>query len=128
MRRTLIVPGLAALLALFTVAPTAANHRAGATYRGSAASGGSVSFKVSANGRNITRISLRNVRTDCGTTSSTTTGRIRIRNHRFNYNSGSLDFNGSFSPGNRARGRLSTTIFGIPSCTSSKVRWNARVR
>lgn len=111
---------------LAVLAPAQASHSVPATYSGSVASGGSVSFRIAASGK-ITRFTMTRVATQCGTISSTTTGRIAIVNHRFSSTGGPLKFKGSFPARNKATGTISHST-PYPSCTSPAVRWNATKR
>lgn len=75
--------GLAAgLLMLAAAAPAAANQVPGATYTGTAATGGTVSFDVSAQGGSITRFAWSDVPTGCGTLSGARR-RLSIIDHSF---------------------------------------------
>ena len=85
--------GLAAgILMLAGAAPAAANQVPGATYTGPAATGGTVSFEVSAQGGSITRLAWRNVATGCGTLSGGFKPRVPIVDHSF------VAFRGAFRP------------------------------
>lgn len=126
MRPSFLILGALILGALALLAPAEGRHSVPATYKGPVTSGGSVTLKIAATGR-ITRIVLTKVATDCGTISSTTTGKIAIVNHAFKYSGGGLTFKGSFPAANKARGTLSYRT-PYPTCASPAVRWSATRR
>jgi hypothetical protein len=91
-----------------TAAPAHANHIPGATYTGSAATGGTLELVVSADGQAVTRFSAANVPTDCGAVSVTVTGSMPIADHAFSR--GPADgaaFSGSFGATQQVTGTLS---------------------
>ncbi|MGH2824658.1 MAG: hypothetical protein ACRDLY_16905 [Thermoleophilaceae bacterium] len=118
--------GLAAgILMLAAAAPAAANQVPGATYTGTAATGGTVSFDVSAQGGSITRFTWRDVPTGCGTLSG---GRHRLPIIDHSFTSFRQPFTpsvaGTFPAGQQATGTLSPGAgkFG-PGC--APVGWTA---
>lgn len=120
-RIAMLLPVLAALAAT----PARADQIAGATYDGTAASGGTVSFDVSADGNAITRFAVTDVPTTCGTITATTTGTVPIVDHAFSYTPAmNLRFSGSFPGAQQAQGTLSLKSV-YPSCTSADVAWTA---
>lgn len=122
-----------AALAAGIVAPgvaTAANYSHPATYSGTAASGGTVEFDVSADGGAVTRFAVNEVTTTCGTVSGTSTGSFPIVNDAFAGGSTTgtgTRFEGSFPAPQQAQGTLVLRISVFPiSCTSEKVSWAAQ--
>jgi large repetitive protein len=107
----------------------AANYSHPATYSGTAASGGTVEFDVSADGSAVTRFATNEVTTTCGTVSSTSTGTFPIVNESFSRTTSGTgtSFEGSFPALQQAQGTLTLRISVFPiSCTSEKVSWTAR--
>jgi hypothetical protein len=93
---------------VIAAAPAHANHIPGATYTGSAASGGTVELVVSAGGAAVTRFAAADVPTDCGVVSVTVTGTMPIMDHAFSR--GPADgaaFSGSFGATQQVTGTLS---------------------
>jgi hypothetical protein len=128
---------LAALLATALIATWAAlaspaaatNHSYPATYSGTAATGGTVEFDVSADGINVTRFAVVGVPTTCGTITATASGAFPILANSFSNGSPTatgLRFSGSFPAAQQAQGGLSIRLVGFPSCTSADVSWTAR--
>jgi hypothetical protein len=124
--------GLLGILVL-AVAPGlagAANYSHPATYTGTAATGGTVEFDVSADGTAVTRFAVKEVVTTCGTVSSTSTGSFPIANDAFSGGSTTgtgTRFEGSFPAVQQAQGTLSFHISVFPiTCTSENVSWSAR--
>jgi hypothetical protein len=103
-------------------APAHANHIPGATYRGTAANGGTVEFDVSADGAAVTRLVATDVRSSCGATvSKTFTGSLPIVNHAFSSDPADLiRFEGSFPATGQASGAL---VDGL--CPNPAVSWAA---
>jgi hypothetical protein len=95
-------PWLVAGVLALAAAPAHANHIPGATYTGTAATGGSVSFDVSALGGAVTRFAWSDVPTDCGVSSGNVRGSLPIVDHAF--------WHGQFRPpsGPGFRGSLPT--------------------
>lgn len=116
---------LTAAACAFCAAPAAANHSYPATYTGTVATGGSVSFDVSVDGTAITRIQLTDVPTECGTITTTVTGAVPIVNHAFDKATDPVRFAGSFPADQAAQGTFRYRQF-FPSCTSSTIAWTAR--
>jgi hypothetical protein len=103
-------------------APAHASHIPGATYRGTAASGGTVELDVSADGAAVTRLGVTDVRSSCGVAVSMTfTGSLPIVNHAFSSDPADLiRFEGSFPAPGQASGAL------LPfSCPNPAVSWVA---
>jgi hypothetical protein len=114
--------------ALSPVAGAANNFSYPATYSGTAATGGTVEFDVSADGINVTRFAVSEVPTTCGTISATASGAFPIIANSFSNGSPSatgLRFSGSFPSAQQAQGGLSLRL-AFPSCTSDDVSWTAR--
>ena len=98
--------------------PAHANHIPGATYTGTTAMGGTVSFDVSTQGGSVRRFAWSGVPTDCGASMGTTTGSfvgsIPILSdpgsgHAFSQAPGRrVVFDGSFPASRQASGRLGT--------------------
>lgn len=105
---------LVASVLTLAAAPARANHIPGATYTGTAATGGTVSFDVSALGGAITRFAWNGVPTDCGTSKGNFTRSRPIMEHAFvgGGGLGRLGFSGSFPANQQATGTLSTGGFG----------------
>jgi hypothetical protein len=98
-----------------------------ATYSGTATSGGTVQFDISADGTAVTRFEVNEVATSCGTVSGTTTGSIPIAGDAFSFgtSSSTLRFGGSFPAPQQAQGTLAVH-YGFPlNCTSDEVAWTA---
>jgi hypothetical protein len=106
----------------FATASAHANHIPGATYRGAAATGGTVEFDVSADGSAVTRFVAADVPSNCGgTISKSFTGSLPIVSHAFSSDpADSIRFEGSFPASGRAAGRLLQT-----SCPNPAVSWTA---
>jgi hypothetical protein len=103
------VSGLAAgILMLAAPAPAAANQIPGATYTGTAATGGAISFDVSAQGGSITSFAWRDVPTGCGTLSGVR-HRLPIIDHSFAsfIRPFTLSIAGTFPVSQKATGTLS---------------------
>jgi hypothetical protein len=103
-------------------APAHASHIPGATYRGTAATGGTVELDVSADGAAVTRLGVTDVRSSCGVAVSMTfTGSVPIVNHAFSSDPADLiRFEGSFPAPGQASGAL------LPfSCPNPAVSWVA---
>jgi hypothetical protein len=99
---------VAAVLTL-AAAPAHATHIPGATYTGTAATGGTVSFDVSALGGAVTRFAWSDVPTDCGTSTGNFTGSIPIIGHVFSQAPGRrVLFSGAFPASQQATGTLGT--------------------
>jgi hypothetical protein len=118
--------GLAAgILMLAAAAPAAANHVPAATYTGTTATGGTISFDVSAQGGSITRFAWRDVPTGCGTLSGGKQ-RMPIIDHSFASFSRAFtpSIAGTFPVSQQATGTLSSGggKFGGAGCA---VRWTA---
>jgi hypothetical protein len=107
---------------LVASAPAHANHIPGATYRGTAATGGTVEFDVSADGAAVTRLVATEVRSNCGGTfSKGLSGSIPIVNHAFSSDpADSIRFEGAFAAPAQASGAL---LQG--SCPNPAVSWAA---
>lgn len=111
---------------MFAAAPAQATHIPGATYTGTAATGGTVSFDVSALGGAVTRFAWSGVPTDCGTSTGNFKGSIPIIAHAFS-GGRRVVFSGGFPADQQATGTLATGGWGFPSggrCTFS-VAWTA---
>jgi hypothetical protein len=118
---------LAGALAL-PAAPAHAGHVAGATYSGTAATGGTVQVEVSPDGGSVTRFEASDVPTDCGTVGVSVNASIPIVNHAFSWQStDGWGFSGSFDAGQQARGTLWESAGADPDddCAYS-VGWNAK--
>jgi hypothetical protein len=103
-------------------APAHASHIPGATYRGTAASGGTVELDVSADGAAVTRLGVTDVRSSCGVAVSMTfTGSLPIVNHAFSSDPADLiRFEGSFPAPGQASGALFPAL-----CPTPAVSWAA---
>lgn len=97
-------------LMLAAAAPAAANQVPGATYIGTAATGGTVSLDVSAQGGLITRIAWTDVPTGCGTLSGSK-HRLPIIDHSFVSfrRPFTSSISGTFPASQQAKGTLSPT-------------------
>lgn len=117
------------ILLLGVLAPAAigANVIFPATYRGPAATGGTVEFVVAADGSSVSRFSAALVPTTCGTVSATETGSFSISKDVFSssQNAPGLRFSGAFTAPQQAQGSLSYRISGKDSCTSASIAWTA---
>jgi hypothetical protein len=111
---------LAAPLAT-AAAPAQANHVPGATYSGSAATGGTVELVASADGTAVSRFAASNVPTDCGVVSVAVTGSLPIVDHAFSRTpTEGAAFSGSFGAPQQVTGTLSEAA----ECSYS-VPWTA---
>jgi hypothetical protein len=128
------VLGLASvmLVVLAVAAPARANHIAGATYTGTHAQGGTVSFTVTPDGSGISSFSVGGpVQGDtCSFPSGSSTNYVQplpIVNHAFSDTTPPLTESGSFPGSQSASGtfRIKTQVFGAPSCDTGEVTWNA---
>ena len=108
---------------LLAASPARANHIAGATYMGTAATGGTVEFDVSADGASVTRFELTNVQTSCGVANGSVTN-IPITAHTFSRETGTPRVSGSFPTVQQAQGTL-TAHNAFPTCDSDPVEWTA---
>lgn len=129
-RRVAVLGGLVAL-ALLTFAPSAvAFHIPGATYDGTHAGGGTVSFTLTADGSGISNFTIGgpvqgNICTFSGS-SITFVQPLPIVNHAFDSSSGTTAVNGSFGAVQQASGSFRIKTFGPFSCDSGTVTWTAR--
>lgn len=116
--------GLCAVVGMlsFATASARADHVPGATYRGVAATGGTVEFDVSADGSAVTRFVAADVPSNCGgTISKGSTGSVPIVGHAFSSDpADSIRFEGSFPAKGQAAGSL---LQG--SCPNPLVSWTA---
>jgi hypothetical protein len=116
--------GLCAVVGVlsFATPPAHANHIPGATYRGVAATGGTVEFDVSADGSAVTRFVAADVQSNCGgTISKGFTGSLPIVSHAFSSDpADSIRFEGSFPASGQAAGTLLQS-----SCPNPAVSWTA---
>jgi hypothetical protein len=117
----------AGILMLAAAAPAAANQVPGATYTGTAATGGTVSFDVSAQGGSISRIVWREVPTACGMLSGGFSRRFPVIDHSFAAFLGPFQPSvaGTFPASQQATGTLSPGAgkFGGGGC--APVGWTA---
>lgn len=112
--------------AVLAVSAPAANVSHPATYTGTAATGGTVEFDVSADGSAVTRFAIKDVEVPpCGSVSSQTTGSIPIVDDSFSSTSGIVRFKGSFPAVQQAQGSVSFHFSGFPGCNSQEVSWTA---
>lgn len=108
----------------FSAAPARADHIPGATYTGTAATGGTIEVDVSADGASVTRFAASQVPTDCGVVSVSFTGSIPIVNHAFAREAiDGADFAGTFAPAQRVAGTLSEGAGGAPVDCAYSVGW-----
>jgi hypothetical protein len=104
--------------------PARADHIPGATYTGSAATGGTVELVVSADGAAVTRFEAADVPTNCGAVSVTVTGSLPIVNHAFaRPPADGAAFSGTFGATQQVGGTLSEAgecAYSVPwSATTS---------
>jgi len=121
---------LVALTFLVLVPPAAAFHIPGATYDGTHAGGGTVSFTVTADGSGISSFTVGgpvqgNICTFGGST-VTFSQPLPIVNHAFNSSSGTTTLNGTFGGVQQANGSFRIKTFPPFSCDSGAVTWTAR--
>jgi hypothetical protein len=121
--------GLAALVSLLIASSAMAFHIPGATYNGTHAGGGTVSFTVTADGSGLSNFNVGgpvqgNICT-FGGSSITFTQPLPIVNHAFNSSSGSTTVSGSFAGVRQASGSFRIKTFGPFSCDSGTVSWTA---
>jgi hypothetical protein len=110
-----------AALALVAAVPAHANHIPGATYTGSAATGGTVRVVVGADGAAVTRFEAADVPTACGTVSVSVAGTLPIVDHAFSRPpSDGAAFSGTFGEAQQVTGTLSEA----DGCAYS-VAWSA---
>jgi hypothetical protein len=113
---------VAGALALAAAAPARANHIPGATYTGSAATGGTVELVVSGDGAAVTRFEAADVPTSCGAVSVTVTRGLPIVDHAFSRPpADGAAFSGTFGATQQVAGTLSEG----GECAYS-VPWSAR--
>jgi hypothetical protein len=99
---------VAGALALGAAAPARANHIPGATYTGSAATGGTIELVVSADGAAVTRFEAADVPTNCGAVSVTVTRGMPIVDHAFSRPPAEgAAFSGTFGATQQVAGTLS---------------------
>lgn len=119
------------VLAFLAFVPAAAAfHIPGATYTGTHAAGGTVSFTLSADGSGLTSFTVGgpvpgNICTFGGST-VTFVQPLPIVNHAFNSSSGTTTLNGSFPGVQQASGSFRIKTFPPFSCDSGTVSWTAR--
>lgn len=129
-RRGAALGGLMTLALLVFVSSAAAFHIPGATYNGTHAGGGTVSFTLTADGSGLTNFTIGgpvqgNVCT-FGGSSITFTQPLPIVNHAFSSSSGPTTLNGSFPGVQQASGSFRIKTFPPFSCDSGTVSWAAR--
>jgi hypothetical protein len=122
-------PWLVAGVLTLAAAPAHANQIPGATYTGFAATGGTVTFDVSARGGAITRFAWSGVPTECGTSAGNVSGNLPITDHafwhgRFRPTSGP-GFRGSFPANQQATGVLQQGTGRFGSGCAFSVGWTA---
>jgi hypothetical protein len=127
-----VLLALVALIQVVAVSPARANHIAGATYNGTHAQGGTVSFTVTPDGSGISSFSVGGpIQGDtCSFPSGSSTNYVQplpIVNHAFSDTTPPLTESGSFPGPQSASGtfRIKTQVFPGPSCDSGEVAWNA---
>jgi hypothetical protein len=129
-RRRAALGGLTALALWVFVSPAAAFHIPGATYNGTHAAGGTVSFTLTADGSGLTNFAVGgpvqgNVCTFGGSTINFVQP-LPIVNHAFNSSSGTTTLSGSFPGVQQASGSFRIKTFPPFSCDSGTVSWTAR--
>jgi hypothetical protein len=115
---------VAGALAVAVAVPARADHIPGATYTGSAATGGTVELVVSADGAAVTRFEAADVPTNCGAVSVTVTGSLPIVDHAFaRPPADGAAFSGTFGATQQVGGTLSEAgecAYSVPwSATTS---------
>jgi hypothetical protein len=115
---------VAGALAVAVAVPARANHIPGATYTGSAATGGTVELVVSADGAAVTRFEAADVPTNCGAVSVTVTRNLPIVEHAFlRPPADGAAFSGTFGATQQVAGTLSEAgecAYSVPwSATTS---------
>lgn len=128
-RRSVALGGLVVLALLAFVPSAAAFHIPGATYNGTHAGGGTVSFTLTADGSGLTSFTVGgpvqgNICTFGGST-ITFVQPLPIVNHAFNSSSGTTTLNGSFPGVQQASGSFRIKTFPPFSCDSGPVSWTA---
>jgi hypothetical protein len=128
-KRTAVLVSIAAAVCLTFASSAAAFHIAGATYNGTHAGGGTVSFAVTPDGSGLSSFSVGgpvqgNICT-FGGSSITFTQPLPIVNHAFNLSSSSTSVSGSFTGVQQASGNFRIKTFGPFSCDSGIVPWTA---
>lgn len=128
--RSAALGGLVALALLAFVPSAAAFHIPGATYNGTHAGGGTVSFTLTADGSGLTNFAIGgpiqgNICTFEGSTINFVQP-LPIVNHAFNSASGTTTLNGSFPGVQQASGSFRIKTFPPFSCDSGTVSWTAR--
>jgi hypothetical protein len=128
MKRVITLLALfAAQFAALPAAASAANVIYPATYTGTAATGGTVEFDVSADGTEIIRFALTKVPLPpCGTLTGQTPRKVPIINDSFSNTMGLMHFSGSFLTGGQAQGSMSFHRKD-GTCDSQEVSWTASV-
>lgn len=122
--------GLVALASLVFVSSATAFHIPAATYNGTHAAGGTVSFTLTADGSGLTNFNVGGPvpGNTCtfGGSSITFTQPLPIINHAFSSSSGTTTLNGSFPGVQQASGSFRIKTFPPFSCDSGTVSWTAR--
>jgi hypothetical protein len=122
--------GIAALASLIFVPAAAAFHIPGATYNGTHAGGGTVSFTVTPDGSGLSSFSIGgpvqgSICTFGGST-VTFVQPLPIVNHAFNSSTGTTTLNGSFGGVRQASGSFRIKTFPPFACDSGTVTWTAQ--
>ena len=116
----------AAILAIAPSSAFASHFSSPATYSGTVAGGGTVSFDVAPVGATsaVKRFAVADVPTECGTFTTAFTGNAAITGDSFVQPAPPLSFSGSFPTGQQAIGSLQIRA-PASSCISSALNWSA---
>lgn len=119
-----------ALVLLTFVPPAAAFHIPGATYNGTHAGGGTVSFTLTPDGSGLSNFAIGGpVQGNICTFSGSSVNFVQplpIINHAFNSSSGTTTLSGSFGGVQQAGGSFRIKTFPPFACDSGTVTWTAR--
>lgn len=124
-RITALLSFAVAVMLALPASAMATNVIAPATYKGTAATGGTIEFDVSPDGAEVTRFALASVSVPpCATITGQTPRLVSIVNDSFSNSKGLLHFSGSFPTLGQAQGTLSYHRMD-GSCNSQDVAWTA---
>ena len=134
-RRVASVVSLLLVVLLCAASPVAAHHIAGATYEGTHAQGGTVSFTVTPDGTGISSVTVNGTLQGdtCQFTGTTTTYSqpLPITDHAFSDTSPPQTGSGTFGAPQSANGtfRVQTSAGPYsPACDTGDITWNATTR
>src|SRR5919201_3236883 len=109
---------------VFRASSAWANHQPGGTYTGRVSGGGTVEFRVSADGSELEYFDAKGIPANGCTAAFRVVG-VPIVNHSFSHQppTGGTSFTGSFPTAVTARGNLRYDVTGV--CSSARLNWTA---